>query len=172
MNANDVVYIVLDAYIRWARQLDLEQIDQWVQPFPQKYKADYERFVLSRHRRFIMITVLSDSLADAGVNYSRERSALTGWREVGRQEAENLVQRILSWLAGFAIGEAFAAVLELIVQWAEQYNTQMAVEDALFCGRNDANQYTDENITAFLRWCFGDELILADSQTAWQLWAD
>jgi len=172
MKVNDVVRIALDAYTRWVRKLKPEEIDQWIQPRLEKYRIDYERLVLSNHRRFIMIIVLDNFLARADFDRSRSRSILAGWREVNKDEIEQFVQQILSWLAKLTTSEAFDAILELILRWADQYNAQMAIDFAKFGGRWDADQYTDENITAFLRFSFGTDLELADGQITWHQWAD
>jgi hypothetical protein len=172
MNVNDVVGIALETYIRWVRNLKPEEIDQWIQPNLQKYKLDYERLVHSNRRRFIMIIVLSDFLANADFDRSQPRSVLTGWRELNKDETEQFVQQILSWITTLTTNEAFDAILELILRWADQYNAHMAIEFAKFGGRFDADQYTDENITAFLRFSFDIDLELADAQITWHQWAD
>jgi len=172
MNVNDVVGILLDVYIGWARTLKPDEIDQWIQPDLQRYRSDYERLVLSNARRFIMIIVLDGYLAQAEHAPSPRRAELTGWRNVDEDDVERLVQRIYSWLAPLTMGKAFDAMLELILRWADQYNRQMAVEWAKFGGRMDADQYTNENITAFPRFCFHMDLELADAEITWHRWAD
>jgi hypothetical protein len=174
MNVNDVVGIVMEAFVNWAKHLKLEEMDSFSETHLPKFTGvnSYEQFKFQRHRRFFMVVKYDDMLITCAIDNTAPRANLCGWREVSYGEAIDFAQKIQIWLNSLSVNDAFDAVLELALCWAERYNSRMGLEFALETGRTNIEEYTDENLTMFLRWCFHNDLELADAGFNWDTWAD
>jgi hypothetical protein len=174
MNVDSVVGIVMEALIDWAKHLKLEEVDTFAETHLPKFTGvnNYEQYKFGHHRRFFIVVKYDDFLGGCVINNKIPRSSLSGWREVSNDEAHNLTQKIQSWLNKLPVNSAFDAVLELVLCWAERYNSQMGLGFAFETGRTNTEEYTDINLTMFLRWCFHNDLEFADMGFNWDTWAD
>jgi hypothetical protein len=164
MSVPDAVEIILETLVRWAEHLHLEDIDQFVRTNqPPAEEIRYADFVTRRSRRLFLILYYDELLMWTAPDFSLPRSPLVGWREVASGEKEGLIEGLVVWLESLVIADAFNAILELALRWADRYNTRAGLSYAQICGRGDTEVWTDENLTLFLRWCFHNNLELADS---------
>jgi hypothetical protein len=160
----DAVDIILEALVRWSEHLSLENIEQFVGSHqPRAEEIRYNDFAAGHKRRLFLILYYDELLMWADSDPSVLRAALVGWREIAKGEKETLIEQITAWLDSLWLEDAFNAILELALRWAERYNTKMGLSYAQFCGRSGAEDWDDENLTFFLRWCFHNNLELADS---------
>jgi hypothetical protein len=174
MNVNSVVCIVMGALVGWAKRLKLEDVDSFAETHLPKYAGvnSYEQYKLGLHRRFFIVVKYDDLLMDCEINNTTPRAGLSGWREVRSREVDDFTQKIQLWLESLSVNNAFNVVLELALCWAERYNAQMGLNFAMETGRTNTEEYTDENLTMFLRWCFYDDLEFADMGFYWNTWSD
>ncbi len=174
MNVTTVVEIVMEAFINWAKRLQLEDVDTFAETHLPEFTGvnKYEQYKYGHHRRFFIVVKYDDFLGGCEINDDVQRTGLSGWREVSNNEALDFAQKIQSWLNKLPVNSAFDAVLELVLCWAERYNTKMGLNFVLETGRTNAEEYTNENLTAFLRWCFHNNLEFADMGFNWDTWAD
>ena len=164
LKVDDVVSIVIWAYMNWLEQLELDDVDYFAAHSPKLQNDNYESYVLNKHRRLYMLNYYDQILMTSQINRIESIDA-TEWNEIDESEMRNIVQSITRWLNTLKVDEAFNANLELTLRWADQYSLQLGKRFARMCGRTDINNYTDENVTMFLRWCFHDVLIDADRGT-------
>lgn len=174
MSVKDVVGIVMEVFVDWARRLKLAEVDSFAATHLPVHSGvnSYEQYKFQAHRRFFMVAKYDDLLMGSDIDNTIPRENLSGWREVSLRESIDFERKIQAWLESLPVNNAFDALLELVLCWAERYNAQMGLDFAFETGRTNTDEYTDENLTMFLRLCFHNDLEFADMGFNWATWAD
>ena len=173
-NVDDVANIIGDVYLDWALHLSLEDVERFAETHlpPAEPPDNYDRYIRLGIKRFFMVVYFTDLLMWSDPDRSLRRSSWTEWRETNSSDKAKITNAINSWLKSLKPHIAFDAVLELILLWADRYNDNKGLAYAKLCGRNNVDEYTDENLTMFLRGCIYDEFEYADMGQNANLWKD
>jgi hypothetical protein len=162
MEVDSASSILIASLINWLESADLDDfviLDNQIS-FPGA--RDFQYYVRNKKRRYFPAELFSGGLKNLEVDYGQNREDIKGWREIDQPEILSTSKEISNWLSSLHIVDTFRALLELSLRWSERYNRTMGLRYAEFCGRKNVDDWTDEQLSMFLRWVLDDELIFID----------